>query len=720
MNVSVMLHRQGTESPNDGRSTTRMSDGNALWRKGDLNGAMLEYQKIASDSPLFAHAQFNMRIIERALRRDLRAVVTPRTGAMSGSFEGLQLSRSGKQGSLAEGPLLSIVMPVYNVATYLDTSIVSALNQSFKDFELIIVNDASTDGCRQIIDMHASQDARIRAVHLEHNTLGGAGIPSNIGLRMARGAYIGFIDSDDWVTGEAFSEMLALAREHDADVVIGDFRTFTEDDRVVSPPYDEGRYKGPFGQVTNATETPSLLHLSPVPWRKIYKRSFMEQHGIAYPEGDYFYEDNPLHWFVLTRARRVLVTSVQVSYHRMGRAGQTMTAADYKLGALCSHMNTVACFLNDQADLRNDKVIVKEFYDYCFRNGWIHNRQERNDVKALIGKRIAQIVAKNQDSMPFLDVRRGFSQRIAGYAEGYPEYDLTVVIPTYNCEAFVEETINCALNVPGIATNVLVIDDGSEDGTAAICQRLERAHDNLHFFQQKNRGAGRARNAVIPLCTGLYTFFLDADDVIDGEQLSKAVLDARKRNNDLYFMKYKIEFHEAKQVRDMFNADKALWAGFRQAKNNNELRRIAASLINYPWNRIIKTELLHNANIFFGATVVHNDIAFHWESLLAARNIGYGEGEVCTHRKFEQRGQITNVSDHRRLAAFDALEATHHRIVRHDNAKHVIAVWTEFATHLVEWVRDRVPESLQPQYEVRKTRLLNLLASHQEEGSYHV
>jgi glycosyltransferase involved in cell wall biosynthesis len=720
MNVSVMSYRQTVEPAGDTQSTTRMSHGNALWRKGDLNGAMLEYQKIGSGSPLFAHAQFNMRMIERALRRDSGAVVSGQKKSMGSGHEELQLPRTKMQRGPTEGPLLSIVMPVYNVAPYLDTAIVSALNQSCTDFELIIVNDASTDGCRQIIDMHASQDARIRVVHLEHNTLGGAGIPSNIGIRMARGEYIGFIDSDDWVTRNAFATMLSLARENDADLVIGNFCTFSEEDRVVSPSYDGERYEGPFEQVTNATETPSLLHLSPVPWRKIYKRSFLEQHGIAYPEGDYFYEDNPLHWFVLTRARRVLVTSVQVSYHRMGRAGQTMTAADYKLGAICSHMNTVGRFLNDQPDLRNEEVIVKEFYDYCFRNSWVFNRQERDDVKALIGKRIAQIVARNQDRMPFQNVRRNFNQRIAGFAEGYPEHDLTIVIPTYNCEAFVEETINCALNVPGIATNVLVIDDGSDDGTAEVCRRLEQVHDNLHFFQQKNRGAGRARNAVIPLCTGLYTFFLDADDIIDGDQLSKAVKDAKKRNNDLYFMKYKIEFYEKKQVRNMFNSDQRLWESFRHAKDNDELRRAAASLINYPWNRIIKTELLHDANIFFGATVVHNDIAFHWESLLAARNIGYGAGAVCTHRKFEQRPQITEISDHRRLVAFDALQFTHDRIVRHASGKHLMEAWREFSENLVSWVKDRVPESLWPQYEARKAEFMGLLAGEQGKEARHV
>ena len=244
-----------------------------------------------------------------------------------------------------------------------------------------------------------------------------------------------------------------------------------------------------------------------------------------------------------------------------------------------------------------------------------------------------------------------------------------------------------------------------------ICQRLAERHKNLHFFQQKNRGPGRARNALIPLSTGLYTFFLDADDCINGEAMARAIKEARKRNDDLYFMKYQIEFHEKKVFRGMFDTDESLWKKFPQAKSDNERRLIAASLINYPWNRLIKTELLHDANIFFGSTVVHNDIAFHWESLLATNKIGYGEEVVCTHRKFERRAQITNISDHRRLTAFDALEFTHRHIVEHANGHSLLRNWNEFVSEFLKWLKEHLPKKHQPQYETRKAKMLELLAA---------
>jgi glycosyltransferase involved in cell wall biosynthesis len=683
-----------------------IKQGNDLIRSGDFAGAIRAYRKITKNDPLYKFAEFNIAWAESQLQVDMP--VAPGT-------------RELDRGIGHVGPKISIVMPVFNVGPYLDACILSVRYQTYKNFELIIVDDASTDNGREIIRMHAELDNRIRVINLDHNTLGGAGIPSNIGVEAATGTYIGFVDSDDWITETAFEKMVATAERHNADVVIGGFRTFVEHSRFYSEAYDLQMFeKIPTDQVFEAKSFPEVFRTSPVPWRKLYRRSFLEDNQIAYPEGDYFYEDNPLHWFVLASHGKLVKIDDVISYHRMAREGQTMGAADFKLSAMCSHINTIGCFLSGHVDLPKDQLIIDEFYDYCYRSSWISQRQEREEVKAIIGKRIAQIVAKFQKTLQSKNQRGNFDSRIEEFGRGYAQHDLTVVIPTYNCEAFVEETIKSVLNVPGITTNVLVIDDGSQDSTAEICRQLEQQYENLHFFEQKNRGAGRARNAVIPLCTGLYTFFLDADDVVDAEQLGRSVLAAKKESNDLYFMKYKIEFHEKQQTRGMFNADEALWESSREVTDNDELRRIASSLINYPWNRIIKTELLHDANIFFGATVVHNDIAFHWGSVLAANKIRFGNEEVCTHRKFDQRSQITNVSDHRRLTAFDALEFTHHRIARHANGKYLSGVWNEFASNLVKWVKDRVPEDLQPQYELRKAKLLDLLASRQEEEAHNV
>lgn len=647
-----------------------LKNGNNYLKNGQYALALEEYKKIPKDNPLYEQALFN---IERIKKLGLVVETTYTTDV--------------------SGPLLSIVMPVFNVGPYLDASILSVLSQTLADFELIIINDASTDNGKRIIEMYQNIDSRIRFIDLHFNTLGGAGIPSNIGINAAKGKFIGFVDSDDWVVKDAFETLVSTAEKFNAELVIGDFNTFDQETREVSPAYDKERWSGiPLEKITSGRMSPQLFKMSPVPWRKLYLTSFIKNRKIGYPEGDYFYEDNPLHWFVLSEAERVVLIDKLISYHRMAREGQTMSSAQYKLAALSSHINTIANFLIKQPT--KHQILFDEFYDYCYRTDWIATRQPDAMTKNMIRRRFADVYQKTSAIMPPVNVRDNFKKRFAEYKNAYPKLDLTVVIPVYNCEDLIAESIDSVLKISKLKFDVLIVDDGSTDGTATICQRYADKYNNVNFYQQGNKGAGRARNTVIPLCTGRYTFFLDADDIINAAALEKAVEQATIEDTDLLFMRYRIDFFEDKKSRGMFDADRKLWESFKSMRNVNEIRSAVAALINYPWNRIIKTDLLHDENIFFGPTVVHNDIPYHWHSVIAAKKISYTDDEVCTHRKFSARNQITNIADGRRLMVFEALRYTQERIMQYPEFSDINPQWTKFSSELIDWAKVRVPENM--------------------------
>ena len=603
-------------------------------------------------------------------------------------------------------PFLSIVMPVFNVAPYLDTSIQSVLMQDFEDFELIIVDDASTDNGRQVIEMHRALDDRIRVIELDHNTLGGAGVPSNLGIRAARGRYIAFVDSDDWVTKSAFSRLVELAESNDAELVIGDFRTFDENDRSFADAYDGERWrKFPLEQVISASSHPGLLRLSPVPWRKLYRSDFMRANHVLYPEGDYFYEDNPLHWHVLSRAERVVACDEIVSYHRMAREGQTMGAFEYKLGAIASHANTILESLKTST-AEHREILFEEFIDYISRQRWVVRRQTQPVAGRIIQHRLADIYDRARKIEPTANVPQKTVSHFAGYRTAYPDLDLTIVIPVYNSADLLRDTLNSVVALEGLAFDVLLIDDGSTDASLEVMREYERKFANVHVFEQKNRGAGRARNAIIPLCTGRYTYFLDADDVVNANALRQAIMKADHDESDLLFVQYRIEYADEGRSRGMFNADAEVWQQLPEVEETEAKRSLVAGLINYPWNRIIRTTLLHDANIFFGPTIVHNDVLYHWHSILAAQSISFLEVEVCTHRKFAQRAQVTNINDERRMAVLESLRGTHLRISDLRTYRGVAAErWQVFALHLLEWAEERIPEALKTTYRVRAAEL---------------
>lgn len=108
-------------------------------------------------------------------------------------------------------PQISIIVPVYKVEQYLDRCVNSILNQTFTDFELILVDDGSPDRCPQMCDEWAKKDARIRVIHKGN---GGAGAARNAALRAAKGEYVGFVDSDDWITPDMYEYLYGLLKRY--------------------------------------------------------------------------------------------------------------------------------------------------------------------------------------------------------------------------------------------------------------------------------------------------------------------------------------------------------------------------------------------------------------------------------------------------------------------------------------------------------------------------
>lgn len=113
--------------------------------------------------------------------------------------------------------IISVIIPVYNSAEYLEKCLDSVINQTYRHLEIILVDDGSTDESGKICDAYAAKDKRLKVIHKEN---GGVASARNTGLDAVTGDYIGWVDSDDWIEAEMFETMLAAAGIHDADIVI--------------------------------------------------------------------------------------------------------------------------------------------------------------------------------------------------------------------------------------------------------------------------------------------------------------------------------------------------------------------------------------------------------------------------------------------------------------------------------------------------------------------
>ena len=126
--------------------------------------------------------------------------------------------------------IVSIIMPVYNKKKYLNKSIKSILNQTYKNFELIIVNDGSTDGSSQICYKFSQEDTRIKIIDIKNTGVSNA---RNIGLKNAIGEYVQFIDADDYIASNMLENLVGLARIHSPDIIINGIKKINEKDECV-------------------------------------------------------------------------------------------------------------------------------------------------------------------------------------------------------------------------------------------------------------------------------------------------------------------------------------------------------------------------------------------------------------------------------------------------------------------------------------------------------
>ena len=115
-------------------------------------------------------------------------------------------------------PLISIIVPVYKVEPYLRRCVDSILNQTYRNLEVILVDDGSPDNCGSICDAYAKQDSRVKVIHKEN---GGLSSARNAGLDVMSGAYVGFVDSDDWIEPHMYESLLKLMEKFDAQMALG-------------------------------------------------------------------------------------------------------------------------------------------------------------------------------------------------------------------------------------------------------------------------------------------------------------------------------------------------------------------------------------------------------------------------------------------------------------------------------------------------------------------
>lgn len=215
--------------------------------------------------------------------------------------------------------LISVIVPVYNVEAYLPRCVDSILAQNYRNLEVILVDDGTKDASDKICDAYAEKDPRVRVIHKEN---GGLSSARNAGIAIARGEYLGFVDSDDWIEPEMYETMLSLALQHKVKLVCAgryDVNSTTGEKKIgLCPPREE---------VITGEELVRRIftwqNIDSAAWDKLYHRSLFRE--IRYPLGK-IVEDVPTTYKIALDAGEAALCP-QPFYNYYHRPGSITTAS---------------------------------------------------------------------------------------------------------------------------------------------------------------------------------------------------------------------------------------------------------------------------------------------------------------------------------------------------------------------------------------------------------
>lgn len=204
--------------------------------------------------------------------------------------------------------LISIIIPIYNVEQYLNQCMDSVLNQTYKNIEILLINDGSTDYSGEICEKYAKKDRRVRVIHNKNQ---GVSISRNIGIKEAKGSYITFVDSDDFVSEVYIETLYHLIVNNHADIsIIGN-------DEQLGSKIKKANRK--LRKILNPEETIGKIleekYLSAVCWGKMYKRDLFKNDKMRFDQAMKIGEDLKFMLPIIDNCKKISVDTTQYLYH---------------------------------------------------------------------------------------------------------------------------------------------------------------------------------------------------------------------------------------------------------------------------------------------------------------------------------------------------------------------------------------------------------------------
>ncbi len=554
-------------------------------------------------------------------------------------------------------PEISIIIPIYNAEKYLQENLDSLLNQTFGSFEIICVDDGSTDRTMSILEDYADKDSRIIILSQKNQR---AGIARNNGMKKARGKYLLFLDADDFFEPQMLELIHAKAVSVDADVVLFDGRQYDNAaDKYIYPSHylkrDMILEKDPFNRMDFDGDLFQIT--SPCPWTKLFKREFIEQEQLQFQN----LPNTNDAYFVLSAvgaAGRITTLKERLVNYRINNESSTQSNkkknplcfleafnaiyhnliekgiyADLEKGFIGSFLSCCVFSLNSFRDNQLKRIIIEAIKKSEIYNSGIMNHEESYYYKyndyVLVESSVRSLAWHDAHIAP-----KNKNIRVIKHSS-CQDTKISVIVPVYNTEKYLAECLDSIIGQTLKDIQIICVDDGSVDNSSSILNQYAAQDERICIVRQENSGLSAARNTGIQYAEGEYIYYIDSDDYLEINALEVLYNRMFSDNLDLLFFDgisfYDDAGEEKKKMEEYYVRKHDYHQVYKgvdllyEMEHNNEYR-VSACM------QMIRTQFLRDKGLSFVEGILHEDNLYTFQAILKASRASHISDKLYLRR----------------------------------------------------------------------------------------
>ena len=491
---------------------------------------------------------------------------------------------------MSDNPKVSVIIPVYNTEKYLRECLDSVVNQTLKDIEIICINDGSTDGSLDILNEYAQNDNRFIIINQENK---GAGAARNKGLDVAKGEYLYFLDSDDYICNIALYTLYEISYKEKSDITLCLHNTLYS---------NESKIKNNKGSINlslinklkcfSTRDIPTQILQVAVPnlFIKLFRTDFIRINDIRFQA---IKVCNDVYFDFMARILAKKITYTEkflVTYRIKHNECLTYNRGEYSLCLVDAFMLlkqklTENGIFSEVAISYYDKAINNFLYEYKFCN--------------LIDRNILLDNFKNILSSEYIEKVQAEIAKIR---------KISVIVPVYNSEKYLHRCLDSIVNQTYKDIEIICVNDGSTDNSLEILKEYANNDNRIKIINQMNGGAAKSRNTGLSLATSDYITFVDSDDWIELDTFEK-VISKMSDNVDIVAWGANI----VNEGLDINSRGIIIGSLYHRIKVTGK-KKLTNDVINKTtytvWNKLFKKSIIDDYNIKFLENRIYEDDNF--------------------------------------------------------------------------------------------------------------